>query len=101
MCKHWNPKLRIGCDETRAEEVSELEKANFCEWFLPKPDVFRSDKKNREANKELDALFGKGNLATGTFSKDQSARQELEDLFSTRLGGFNKVDPPESGRGDD
>ena len=98
MCKHWNPKHRIGCDETRAEEVSTRETANFCQWFLPSLRAFQSIKKDQEvksARGQLDELFDKGSVITNTSRIEQRARQELDDLFDETTDEIDKGHPPE------
>jgi hypothetical protein len=60
MCRHWNPRLQTGCNETRAEDVSARDSANFCEWFFLNRDAFHSTNKEQEtqsAYNQLDALF--------------------------------------------
>ena len=49
--EHWNPTLRTGCNETRAEDVSARDSANFCEWFFLDRDAFHS--KNKEQDTQL------------------------------------------------
>jgi hypothetical protein len=60
LCRFHDPKLRQGCREDRAEHVQEKERANFCEFFDPKPDAFQAKDASpaEKAPTELDAMFG-------------------------------------------
>jgi len=84
MCRFYDPKLRQGCREDRAEHVQEKLRANFCEYFQPKPDAYEAvdDAPTRDARASLDALFGsdRGNPA----ADPDSPRSELENLFKSK-----------------
>jgi hypothetical protein len=58
MCKEFDG--RNSCSETRAEDVTDREKANFCDYFSPSGKVFAiaSRQKERDAKVQLAALFG-------------------------------------------
>lgn len=60
LCEFHEPKLRQGCLEDRAEHVQDKGKANFCDYFRPRPGahVPRDETSARNARAELDALFG-------------------------------------------
>ena len=60
LCRFHDSKLRQGCREDRAEHVHEKERANFCEFFDPKPGAFQAKDTNtaEKARSELDMLFG-------------------------------------------
>jgi len=103
MCRHWNPGLRAGCNETRAEDVSARENENFCEWFLLNRNAFHSTNKEQEtqsAHRQLDALFKNDGITTDTASTKQHSRQELENLFNNDLGEIDEEHSPESDRKD-
>jgi len=103
MCRHWNPGLRTGCNETRAEDVSVRESANFCEWFFLNRDAFHSTNKEQEAQsayRQLDALFENDGITTDTVSTKQHSRQELGNLFNNDPGEIDEEHPPESDRKD-
>lgn len=58
-CTFFDPRLTRGCRETQADEVRELERANFCGFFLfregrPEGGGSRPD----QAKAAFDALFG-------------------------------------------
>ena len=103
MCTHWNPGLRTGCKETRAEDISARENANFCEWFLLNRDAFDPTTKNQEAHsahRQLDALFENDGATVNTTSTKQQSREELENLFNNDLGEIDDGHARESIRKD-
>ena len=63
MCKYFDPRVTRQCREDGAEDVTEKERPNFCDWFVPNPDAFDPDRKSESdaALSALDALFGGGN----------------------------------------
>ena len=82
MCEFHDPKLRLGCREERAEHVKDKDRANFCEFFQPRPDAHRPKQPsgNQAARAKLDALFG-GDPADAQADK---AREELDKLFGSK-----------------
>ena len=98
MCRHWNPGLRTGCNETRAEDVNARESANFCEWFLLNRDAFHSTRKESEtqsAHRQLDALFENDGITTDVTSTKENSRQKLENLFNNDPGEIDEEYLPE------
>jgi hypothetical protein len=87
MCNHFNGTR--GCEEDRAETVSDPEKANFCDYFRPTQDnrgSAQSISKSSLAKAQLAALFGdpEPEQQTNTeLSPAEIAEQKLRDL----LGG--------------
>ena len=98
LCKSYDPRVVRGCDEPRAEEVRERERANFCDYFEPKPDAFngKDEAESGKARAELEALFGveggepasAGSAQDSAATESDAARVELERLFG--LGHENK-----------
>ena len=85
MCGHWDSQIRTGCKETRAEDIRDREKANFCEWFLPQeiaPIVNKKAIKKKEARSQLQNLFSVNNEEPDLISKLEKSRQKLDDLFN-------------------
>ncbi len=88
----------MGCDEPRAEEVRDKEKANFCDFFQPRPDAFTAidDSEARKAKADLEALFGVDSAKPASDESPQNtaaaesdaAREQLERLFG--LGDESK-----------
>ena len=58
MCEYFE--ARMGCNEERAEQVSDPEKANFCDYFKPAFRAFetKSVDKTEAAKAKFAELFG-------------------------------------------
>ena len=82
LCEWYSVTVAKHCREPIAEEVKDKERANFCDYFKPRPgayvpaDVAASGK----ARVGLDALFGKKDAASEPSAADR-ARAELDRLF--------------------
>jgi hypothetical protein len=86
MCKLYNPRLADRCEEPTAEHPHDLERANFCDYFDPRPGARakRDSAKADAARAGIDALFGgSGEPADAT----GSARDAFEDLFGGKGDG--------------
>jgi len=86
MCVDYDTGVAKSCREPIAEEVNDKERANFCDYFKPRPDAYRPPNVEEvaKARAGLDALFGSSKPATtvsapGTASGQ--ARAELDALF--------------------
>lgn len=89
MCKEYDG--RGGCNEPRAEHVSDREKANFCDYFSPSGQNFEvtGNQKALKAKAQLAALFGEEpDSEANTPSEQQQnltpaqiAEQKLRDLL--------------------
>ena len=62
MCVNFDPTVSGQCREEDAEDVTEKEHANFCEWFKPSESAFDPYRKSAAdmAKDTLAALFGDG-----------------------------------------
>jgi hypothetical protein len=80
MCLHFDPRVPKQCREDDAEEVTDKEVTNFCEWFTPNPDAFDPERARQaaRARASLDALFGGGSAEP---SEDDDLVKKAEDLF--------------------
>jgi len=60
MCKEYDPRIADECRENRAEFVLDKEKANFCDFFRPRPKAFQQKDNSAEisARARLAELFG-------------------------------------------
>lgn len=78
MCVNFNSRVAGGCTEDHAEEVMDKERANFCDYYQPRPGAYvRIDEpRTRATRAQLDALFD-GDAAVN----DDGARRRLKDLF--------------------
>jgi hypothetical protein len=79
MCRFFDPAAPNQCREDDAEEVTEKERMNYCEWFKPRGDAFDPVRAGKEAkaNSQLIALFGDCDEQPG----NDDAMREAEDLF--------------------
>lgn len=60
MCVHFDPAVPRQCREDGAEDVTEKERVNFCDWFKPSESAFDPKRKSDAdaARDSLAALFG-------------------------------------------
>ena len=81
LCRYFDTRVNAQCTEDRAEEVREKERANFCDYFKPKPGAYRArdSAKSRAAQAAVDALFA-GNADSNARPPD-AARDKLDELF--------------------
>jgi len=83
LCEWYSIAVAKHCREPVAEEVKDKERANFCDYFKPRPgayvpaDVAASGK----ARTDLDALFGGSKSATAEPTAAERTRAELDSLF--------------------
>jgi len=81
QCQHYNPRLRVDCDEPRAESHSEREKANFCDWFKLRREFVEPGEKapSVDYQAELNTLFG---TDAGVAETPSNSHTQLDDLFT-------------------
>lgn len=80
MCRFFDPQVPRQCLEDGAEDVTEKERQNFCDWFKPAANVFDAGRfgEAQQAKSQLAELFGDSDAA----SKDgDTATSEADDLF--------------------
>jgi hypothetical protein len=58
-CRFHDPHAPNECREPQAEQVSERDRANFCDYFSPKADAGPGQDTASEAKRKLEALFKK------------------------------------------
>lgn len=61
QCKFFDPHAYNECREVMAERIVDKERANFCDFFVPKgsKEISGSRNRTREAKEALEALFRK------------------------------------------
>jgi hypothetical protein len=86
MCEWYSLAVAKHCRETIAEEVKDKERANFCDYFKPRPGAHSAAPADAsaKAKADLDALFGAGQSAQPEPSAADRARAELEALFKQK-----------------
>jgi hypothetical protein len=83
LCEFYSTAVAKHCREPIAEEVKDKERANFCDYFKPRPGAY-SDAGRDAASKakaELEALFGGAKSPSAEPSAAEKAKAELEALF--------------------
>jgi len=60
MCIYFDVTVPRKCREDGAEDVTEKDRPNFCDWFKPSDSAFDPNRKGEEAAAKdaLAALFG-------------------------------------------
>ena len=89
MCEWYSISVAKHCRETVAEEVKDKERANFCDYFKPRPGAYSAANLDAasKAQAELDNLFGGGKKAdepAAQPSAAEKARAELDALFGKK-----------------
>jgi hypothetical protein len=59
QCKFYDPHAYNECREVSAERIVVKERANFCDYFVPKGSPLGNLDKAQEAKNALEALFKK------------------------------------------
>lgn len=88
MCEWYSIAVAKHCRETIAEEVKDKERANFCDYFKPRPGAYSNTgtAAGSKAKADLDVLFG-GNKPEATDAQPSAAdraKAELEALFGKK-----------------
>lgn len=90
LCEWYSTSVANQCREPMAEEVKDKERANFCDYFQPRPGAYSDAALGAaaRARAELERLFGaSGGGATSDTpqpSAAERARAELEALFGKK-----------------
>jgi hypothetical protein len=87
LCEWYSTAVAKHCRETIAEEVKDKERANFCDYFKPRPGAYSNAGQSaaEKAKAELDAMFGKTQSVPETApSAADRARAELEAMFKKK-----------------
>ncbi len=79
LCRHYDATKAKQCREPMAEEVKEKTRANFCEWFQPRPQAFQAGDTGAadSARGKLEALFG----GEPSAAESRSPRDALDRIF--------------------
>lgn len=85
LCEWYSTIVAKHCREPIAEEVKDKERANFCDYFKPRPDAWSEAPADAavKAKSDLDALFGGGKSDPQPSAADK-ARAELDALFGKK-----------------
>lgn len=85
LCEWYSIAVAKHCREPIAEEVKDKERANFCDYFKPRPGAYSNlgAEGAGKAKAGLDALFGAAPAASQPAPADK-ARADLEALFGKK-----------------
>lgn len=85
MCRYYDTRVNGQCTEDRAEDVREKERANFCDYFKPRPNAFVRPEhaKAQAAKAKVDAMFGTMPAENDERSNETAARDRLDQLFGS------------------
>lgn len=86
LCEFFEPRVARSCRETIADEVKNKERANFCDYFKPRPGAYRPRNVGAvdAARSQLEAVFGGGSgapAAPDAKVEADRARSALDQLF--------------------
>jgi hypothetical protein len=83
MCVDYDTTVAKSCREPIAEEVKEKERANFCDYFKPRPHAYRprDSAAEQQSRAALGALFGDTAGSAGSQPAPDASRTKLEELF--------------------
>lgn len=84
LCEWYSVTVAKQCREPIAEEVKDKERANFCDYFKPRPGAYSRAgvSASDQARSDLDALFaGAAKNAAPEPSAADRAKAELDKLF--------------------
>jgi hypothetical protein len=86
MCREFDG--RNGCNEPSAEDVTDTEKANFCDYFSPSEQVFAIKTQNKgNAEAQLAALFGdESEMQSSTHEQSLTPAELAERKLRDMLG---------------
>jgi hypothetical protein len=88
LCEWYSTSVAKHCREPIAEEVKDKERANFCDYFKPRPDAYSNAGQTaaEKAKAELDAVFGRSQSSgeAPPPSAADRARAELEAMFKKK-----------------
>ena len=79
MCQFFDAAVPRQCLEDDAEDVTEKERLNFCEWFVPSATAFDAVRAAdaQHSNSQLTALFGDDEQQTADDDTQQCAADDL------------------------
>ncbi len=88
MCEFFDASVPRQCREDGADDVTDKDRVNFCDWFSPSESAFNPARKTQaeSAKQSLDALFAGGDasdagIADGDASDAGKEAGDAESLF--------------------
>jgi hypothetical protein len=87
MCEWYSVSVAKHCREPVAEEVKDKQRANFCDYFKPRPNAHQpASGEAAKARGDLEALFGRPATDSAAPASDPAAaaRSQLDELFGKK-----------------
>ena len=82
LCEFYDIGVAKHCREPIAEEVKDKVRANFCDYFQPRPGAYTSvGRATQQSRGQLEALFGQPDTGPVVVTPEDEARARLEELF--------------------
>lgn len=83
LCEWYSIAVAKHCREPIAEEVQDKQRANFCDYFQPRPDAYSSAALSEaaQAKAQLNALFG---ASQTSLSAADQVKAQLDALFGKK-----------------
>jgi len=86
LCEFYDPHVADQCREPVADFVKEKERANFCDYFKPRPNAYTTmtNSQSHAAKVGLNAMFGlesNDNNSESALSEAEKSRKKLDELF--------------------
>jgi len=78
MCRFYDTSVAQACREPMADEVKDKTRANFCDYFEPRPDAWTGQDGPSARNDALAALFGDDE--EGDTASEASGGEQVEAL---------------------
>lgn len=85
MCRKYTERYHTRCTDERTDPPERKDTANFCDYFVPRPDAFDPQEKaaDQAARERLAGLFGEA-PPSDEGPSDEEARQAAESLFGKK-----------------
>lgn len=81
LCEFFDVGVAKSCREPIADEVKDKVRANFCDYFQPRPGAYTSVGRAEQSRGQLEALFGQADTGAAVVTPEDEARARLEELF--------------------
>lgn len=83
LCEFYDTAVAKHCREPVADEVKDKARANFCDYFKPKPGAYTApDSAAAKARAELEQMFS--GTVLNSDEVQEAARLALSDLFKKK-----------------
>lgn len=94
LCKFYNPRHSDKCDHDLAEPAREIDVANFCHYFRPRPGAYNTVEHDRaeDAMAQLKALFGDSEDTTAPSTSPQAEAEDDKAAAKARFDDLFKKD---------